>query len=598
MRLAFVNKESCKGGIDCNYICIAACPINRAKKDCITIADNKKVKIDEKLCIGCGICVKRCPFNALSIINLPEELRTPIHRYGKNGFALYNLPTPVSGKVVGILGRNAIGKTTALKIISGLIKPNFGREESSDFDELVKFFKGQEAQKFFEELKNNKIKVSYKPQNIDQLPSICDGKVIDLLKRVDERNMLGAIVERLDLKNILERNIKELSGGELQRVAIAATVLKKANLYIFDEPTSYLDINQRLRVARFIKEMVDEDVDEKREEKLEENRTSVLVVEHDLLVLDYMSDLVYVFYGKTGCYGVVSMLKSTRQGVNEYLEGFLREENMRIREKPMLFEEKPPIVFKREEKLTSWKNITKKLDSFTLEAKDGSLFKHQVVGVLGENGIGKTTFAKIIAGIIAPDSGEFEKAVVSYKPQYLSERMNAISEKKVFEIIAKKEDELTIQAIRNLEIPSLEMKRIGELSGGELQRVAIVDCLLKDADIYLLDEPSAYLDVEERMVVAKTIRDFAQKTGKTFLVIDHDLLFLDSISEALIVFSGKPSISGSLNGPMNMEEGMNFFLEKVGITLRRDVETKRPRINKEESKKDRIQKSSGKYYYA
>ncbi|MGB9748961.1 MAG: ribosome biogenesis/translation initiation ATPase RLI [Candidatus Woesearchaeota archaeon] len=590
MRLAFVNKENCKGGVDCNYICMSVCPINRAKKDCITIVENKKVNIDEKLCIGCGICVKRCPFNALSIINLPEELKIPIHRYGKNGFALYNLPTPESGKVVGILGRNAIGKTTALKIISGIIKPNFGKKEEFGYEELIKFFKGQEAQKFFEELKNNRIRVSYKPQNIDQLPSIYDGKVLDLLKRVDERNLFEEIVEKLDLKNILERNIKELSGGELQRVAIAATVLKRANLYIFDEPTSYLDINQRLRVAKFIKEMVSQET--------EKNITSVLVVEHDLLVLDYMSDLVYVFYGKSGCYGVVSMPKSTRQGINEYLEGFLREENMRIREKQIVFEEKPPVVFKREEKLNSWKNITKRLGSFSLEAKEGSLFKHQVVGVLGENGIGKTTFARIIAGEITPDSGNFEKVVVSYKPQYLAERMNALKEKRVLEIIPKKEDELTIQVIRNLEIPFLEMKKIGELSGGELQRIAIVDCLLKEADIYLLDEPSAYLDVEERMIVAKTIRDFAQKTGKTFLVIDHDLLFLDSISEALIVFSGEPSINGSLNGPLKMEEGMNLFLEKVGITLRRDVETKRPRINKEESKKDRMQKGSGKYYYA
>ncbi|MEM2121044.1 MAG: ribosome biogenesis/translation initiation ATPase RLI [Candidatus Woesearchaeota archaeon] len=588
MRLAFVNKENCKGGVDCNYICVSVCPINRAKKDCITISDNKKVIIDEKLCIGCGICVKRCPFNALSIINLPEELKKPIHRYGKNGFALYNLPVPIFGKVVGILGRNAIGKTTALKIISGILKPNFGTEKEVDYSEIISFFKGQEAQKFFEGLKNNSIKVSYKPQNIDQIPVTYNGKVFELLKRVDEKNNFEEIVEKLDLRNILERNIRELSGGELQRVAIAAAVLKKANLYIFDEPTSYLDINQRLKIAKFIRELIVEN---------QNKDVSVLVVEHDLLVLDYMSDLVYVFYGKSGCYGIVSMLKSTRQGINEYLEGFLKEENMRIREKPIVFEEKPPIIFKREEKLTSWKDIVKKMDGFVLEARDGVLFKHQVIGVLGENGIGKTTFAKILSGITKPDSGSFEKIIVSYKPQYLAERMNDLKEKRVFEIIPKKEEEISIQVIRNLEIPVLEQKKIGELSGGELQRVAITDCLLKEADIYLLDEPSAYLDVEERMIVAKTIRDFAQKTGKTFLVIDHDLLFLDSISEALIVFSGKPSLHGIVNGPFDMEKGMNFFLEKLGITLRRDVETKRPRINKEESKKDRIQKETRKYYY-
>jgi ATP-binding cassette subfamily E protein 1 len=590
MRLAFVNKENCKAGVDCNYICISVCPINRAKKDCITIAENKKINIDEKLCIGCGICVKRCPFNAISIINLPEELKTPIHRYGKNGFALYNLPTPVFGKVIGILGRNAIGKTTALKIISGMLKPNFGSEKEYEYDELIRYFKGKESQVFFEKLKSREITISYKPQNIDQIPRHYDGKVFDLLKKADEKKILDEIVEKLDLKNILERNIKQLSGGELQRVAIAATVLKKANLYIFDEPTSYLDINQRLKIAKFIREIVDN-------KNAGEEEKSVLVVEHDLLVLDYMSDLIYVIYGKPGCYGIVSMLKSTRQGINEYLEGFLREENMRIREKQIIFEKKPPIVFKREEKLCSWNNIIKKLDDFILEAKEGTLFKHQVIGVLGENGIGKTTFAKIIAGIIKPDSGSFEKVVVSYKPQYLSERMDSFKEKRVLEIIPIKEEEQTIQIIRNLEIPVLQMKKIGELSGGELQRVAITDCLIREADVYLLDEPSAYLDVEERMIISKTIKEFAQKTGKTVLVIDHDLLFLDSLSEALIVFSGTPAMNGIVNGPFDMETGMNFFLEKLGITLRRDVETNRPRINKEESKKDREQKVSGRYYY-
>jgi len=590
MRLAFVNKENCKAGVDCNYICISVCPINRAKKDCITIAENKKINIDEKLCIGCGICVKRCPFNAISIINLPEELKTPIHRYGKNGFALYNLPTPVFGKVIGILGRNAIGKTTALKIISGMLKPNFGSEKEYEYDELIRYFKGKESQVFFEKLKSREITISYKPQNIDQIPRHYDGKVFDLLKKADEKKILDEIVEKLDLKNILERNIKQLSGGELQRVAIAATVLKKANLYIFDEPTSYLDINQRLKIAKFIREIVDN-------KNADEEEKSLLVVEHDLLVLDYMSDLIYVIYGKPGCYGIVSVLKSTRQGINEYLEGFLREENMRIREKQIIFEKKPPIVFKREEKLCSWNNIIKKLNDFILEAKEGTLFKHQVIGVLGKNGIGKTTFAKIIAGIIKPDSGSFEKVVVSYKPQYLSERMDSFKEKRVLEIIPIKEEEQTIQIIRNLEIPVLQMKKIGELSGGELQRVAITDCLIREADVYLLDEPSAYLDVEERMIISKTIKEFAQKTGKTVLVIDHDLLFLDSLSEALIVFSGTPAMNGIVNGPFDMETGMNFFLEKLGITLRRDVETNRPRINKEESKKDREQKVSGKYYY-
>lgn len=585
MRLAFVNREHCKAGVDCNYICMSVCPVNRSKKDCITIAPDKKVVIDEKLCIGCGICVKRCPFNAISIINLPEELDKPIHRFGKNGFALYNLTIPIFGKVVGVLGKNGIGKSTSIKILAGVLKPNFGRGMEATYEELIDFFKGTEAQKFFEEVRDKKIKISYKPQNIDLIPLKYKGNVRKLLKRVDEKNMLDEVVKELQLNNFIDRNIDELSGGELQRVAIAATVLKDAEVYIFDEPTSYLDIKQRINVAKFIR-------------KLANQKTAVIVVEHDLLVLDFMSDLVYVMYGKPSCYGIVSMLKSTRQAINEYLQGYLKEENMRIRSKPISFEEKPPSTVERTTVLTSWSNVVKRLGNFELKAESGKLYNHQVVGVLGENGIGKTTFVKILAGIIKPDSGSFDKVKVSYKPQYLSESVEKLNGKLVSEIISVKEDELSIQVIRDLNIKSLMLKKVNELSGGELQRVAIADCLTREAQLYLLDEPSAYLDVEDRMIVAKTIANFMAKSGKTALVVDHDLLFIDSVSEALLVFDGKASVKGIVNGPLSMEEGMNKFLEMLDITLRRDLETKRPRINKEGSKKDREQKSLKKYYYS
>ena len=585
MRLAFVNREHCKAGVDCNYICMSVCPVNRSKKDCITIAPDKKVVIDEKLCIGCGICVKRCPFNAISIINLPEELDKPIHRFGKNGFALYNLTIPIFGKVVGVLGKNGIGKSTSIKILAGVLKPNFGRGMEATYEELIDFFKGTEAQKFFEEVRDKKIRISYKPQNIDLIPLKYKGNVRKLLERVDEKNMLDEVVKELQLNNFIDRNIDELSGGELQRVAIAATVLKDAEVYIFDEPTSYLDIKQRINVAKFIR-------------KLANQKTAVIVVEHDLLVLDFMSDLVYVMYGKPSCYGIVSMLKSTRQAINEYLQGYLKEENMRIRSKPISFEEKPPSTVERTTVLTSWSNVVKRLGNFELKAESGKLYNHQVVGVLGENGIGKTTFVKILAGIIKPDSGSFDKVKVSYKPQYLSESVEKLNGKLVSEIISVKEDELSIQVIRDLNIKSLMLKKVNELSGGELQRVAIADCLTREAQLYLLDEPSAYLDVEDRMIVAKTIANFMAKSGKTALVVDHDLLFIDSVSEALLVFDGKASVKGIVNGPLSMEEGMNKFLEMLDITLRRDLETKRPRINKEGSKKDREQKSLKKYYYS
>ncbi|TKJ17220.1 ribosome biogenesis/translation initiation ATPase RLI [Candidatus Woesearchaeota archaeon B3_Woes] len=580
-RLAIVEKEKCNPHACGDYLCIRLCPVNRAGDECITKVDNK-AEIDEKLCTGCGICPKRCPFGAIHIINLPEELKErPIHRYGKNQFELFSLPTPIFGKVVGVLGVNGIGKSTAIKILAGILKPNLGKDKEAKYEELIEYFKGTEAQSFFEKVKDKKIKISYKPQQVDLIPKAEKGKVKDLLKKVDEKKQLDKIAKKLDIENILGNDIKKISGGELQRVAIAAAVLKKADLYIFDEPTSYLDIKQRINISKFIKSLANED-------------TAILVVEHDLIILDYMTDLIHIMYGKENCYGVVAQPRATRTAINTYLEGFLREENMRFRDHKIKFEKRPPIKSQEDNMLTSWKDIEKKLGKFDLKAQKGEVYRKDVVGILGENGIGKTSFAKILAEEIKPDKGEIDKKIkVSYKPQYLESESNKIVKDLLKDVIKKYEN----QIINPLNIKPLLNKKLNELSGGELQRVSIAFCLGKDADLYLLDEPSAYLDVEQRLIISKIIRDLMEIKGKTALIVDHDLLFLDYLSQKLLVFDGKPAVEGEAKGPFEMEEGMNIFLKDMKITFRRDGESNRPRANKEDSVKDREQKTKEKYYY-
>lgn len=578
-RIAVIKKDKCNSN-SCNFLCVKLCPINRTGKDCITEQENKP-RIDEELCTGCGICSNRCPFGAISIINLPEELaKQPIHQYGENGFRLYSLPTPIFGKVVGIIGKNGIGKSTAIKILAGILKPNLGKEKAS-YEELIKFFKGSEAQKFFELLKAKKIKVSYKPQQIELIPKTFKGKVKDLLKRVDEKNKLNEIAKLLGIEEILEHDIKTISGGELQRVTIGATVLKKANLYIFDEPTSYLDVKQRVNISKFIRNLIDD-------------KTAIIVVEHDLIILDYMTDLIHIMYGKSGCYGIVSQLKSTRAGINIYLSGYLREENIRFRDKEIKFEARAKID-KKGVLLTKWNNIVKSLDSFVLKAEEGEIYKNEVIGVLGENGIGKTTFVKILANVLKADKGSISKKVrVSYKPQYL----NSESEEIVMNILKEAIKNYNHQLIKPLKIEELFFKKINQLSGGELQKVAIALCLSRDAELYLLDEPSAYLDIEERLLVSKIIKDFIETKDKSALIVDHDLLFIDYLSQNLIVFDGKPALEGYVKGPFSMECGMNIFLKKLDITMRRDKESNRPRINKPGSVKDREQKIKNKFYYS
>ena len=135
--------------------------------------------------------------------------------------------------------------------------------------------------------------------------------------------------------------------------------------------------------------------------------------------------------------------------------------------------------------------------------------------------------------------------------------------------------------IKPLEIEPLLKKQINQLSGGELQRVAIAEALSKDCNLVLLDEPSAYLDVEQRLVLSKIVSNLAYLRGISILVVDHDLLFLDYLSEKLMVFEGEPAIKGLATGPFIMEEGMNKLLKEVNITMRRDEFSGRPRINKE-----------------
>ncbi len=586
VRIAVIEKEKCHPNRCGNYLCARLCPVNRTGSDCIIEGSDGKAFINAILCTGCGICPKRCPFHAIHIINLPEALdRPPVHQYiDANGFRLFNLPTPMFGKVVGVLGRNGIGKSTALKILAGVLKPNLGKfgGETADLNHLIQFYKGTEAQLFFEKLRDGKIKAVYKPQAVDLIPKSATGTVRELLTKVDEKGEFERITRELDLTEFLDSNVTDISGGELQRVAIAAAVLRKANLYIFDEPTSYLDIRQRLKVSEFIRSLANE-------------QTAVLVVEHDLIVLDHITDLIYLMYGEEAAYGIVSGIKPTRVAINVYLEGYLREENVRFRDQQINFSSRPVQHKKILYELTSWDGILLEQGKFRLDAPKGIVHKHRVVGILGENGTGKTTFVKVLAGVLKPGQGAItEQVKVSYKPQYI----NGDSHAKVREMLGAGADQYAAQIIKPMGIDRLLDLSLDELSGGELQRVAIARCLTQDADLYLLDEPCAYLDVEQRLIVSKIIRETMDLRGKSALIVDHDLLFIDYVSDDLIVFLGTPAKHGIVQGPFLMEDGMNKFLGHLDITLRRDHDSKRPRINKKGSQLDREQRSSGKLYYS
>jgi len=587
-RVAVLEADKCKPK-RCNRMCFRFCPMVRSKIEAVRFEKDKAV-IVESLCTGCGICVKKCPFKAISIVNLPDELEKDCsHRFGENTFKLFRLPTPSPGLVLGLLGQNGIGKTTALKVLAGEVKPNLGNYENPPgWSEIIQHFRGSTLQEYFQKMGEEKLRVSHKPQYVDRLPKAISGKVGELLEKVDERKCLSKIAEQLEIKQIWDRPLDVLSGGELQRVAVTAAMSREAEVYLFDEPSSYLDVKQRLEVAKAIRSLKDE------------NKT-IIIAEHDLAITDYLSDQICLFYGEPGVYGIVSSVHGVRTGINIYLQGYIPDENVRFRKVAIVFHEKPPAVSAEVgEVMLKWEQIEKTFDEFRLEAKAGEIKRGEIIGILGANGIGKTTFIKILAGIEEADNREKSEALkVSYKPQYISAEYEGTVQELLMGV-AKEEFSsgwYRTEIIQPLKVDPLMARNIAELSGGELQKVAIAACLSRKADLYLLDEPSAYLDVEERLNMAKTIRRVIENRNVTAFVVEHDVVTQDFIANRLMVFTGKPGLEGIANTPTSLRKGMNTFLKEMHVTFRRDPATKRPRVNKEGSKLDKFQKQIGEYYY-
>ena len=601
--IAVVDLDRCQPD-RCNYECSNYCPPNRTGKECITKRGPDtvegapdQIRISEEICLGetCGICVEKCPFDAIEIINLPSDLEEePVHRYGENAFALYGLPVPEPGTVTGILGPNGIGKSTAVHALAGERIPNLGAHEVDDpgWEPVLDRFRGTGLQTYLEALQAGDVTVARKPQYVDQIPKQFDGNTRDLLERTDERGVLDDLIDRLNIRPVMDQDIGSISGGELQRVAIAACLARDADFYFLDEITPYLDIGQRMVAARLIQELANDEGGER----------SMLVVEHDLAILDLLTDVLHVAYGEPGAYGVITDPKSVRGGINEYLKGYLDNENMRIRPSAITFEEHAPRVTTKGSPLVEYPALSKSYGDgeFGLQVEGGTIYESEVLGIVGPNGIGKSTLARIFAGSLEPDSGSVDFDLdIAYKPQYIE-----IDQPMRVDVFLSSITDQFGSSYWNTEVAQpLQLERIMErdltdLSGGERQRVAIAACLSKNADLYLLDEPSAHLDVEQRVRATTAIRRYAENHDATVLVIDHDIYMIDLLADRLMVFDGEPAVSGRASAPQEMRAGMNDFLADLDITFRRDERTGRPRINKPGSQKDAQQKRDGEYYYS
>jgi ATP-binding cassette subfamily E protein 1 len=193
-------------------------------------------------------------------------------------------------------------------------------QDPPDWQEILKYFRGSELQNYFTKVLEDNLKALIKPQYVDHIPRAIKGTmtVSQMLDSKLELDNKQKMCDELELNKVLDREISQLSGGELQRFAIAMSCIQRAdvcvfslplhpdtlirvNRYMFDEPSSYLDIKQRLKAAEVIRSLLTPDC-------------YVVAVEHDLSVLDYLSDFICCLYGKPSMYGVVTMPSSVREG--------------------------------------------------------------------------------------------------------------------------------------------------------------------------------------------------------------------------------------------------------------------------------------------
>jgi ATP-binding cassette subfamily E protein 1 len=557
------------------------CPPNQGGSLCIEIEDHSFAKIAENLCIGCGSCVRRCPFGAITIVKIPTNLEKDVsYRFGENLFKLHRLPIPRPGEVLGLVASNGLGKSTALKILAGEVIPNFGRSKQPGIAEVVAHFRGSELQAYFTKLYQDELDVSIKKQYVDELPKEFPGLVKDYLTNSEW-------AETFSLSHLMERPVPLLSGGEVQRFALAMTCSKKSErgiVYLFDEPSSFLDVKQRINAGKAIRSLAN-------------HQNYIFCVEHDLSLCDYLSDSISVFYGVPGAYGVVTTPFSTKEGINIFLDGFIRTENLRFRDDPLTFKviEIAEDFEKAKNEYPAFSKVLETPESsskFTLEVEAGSFNEGEINVIIGENGLGKSSFLEAILESFK------DRMVVSYKPQKITPKSDCTVRELFHTKIPTSFTDAFFQneVVKPLKIDRLLDQNLKTLSGGELQRVATILALGKQAQIYLIDEVSAYLDADQRIIVGKVIKRWIIQKRAYCFVIEHDLLLASYLSDKVIVFEGEPGVHGKVKAPMSLVQGMNLFLKSLDVTFRRDPGNFRPRINKLNSQKDQEQKINGTYF--
>ena len=505
------------------------------------------------------------------------------------------------GEKIGVIGVNGTGKSTLLKIISGITDTDNG-----------------------EVVKANKVKIKYLPQNPDFPEGITIYDYVISLN-ANEHNQWNVEGEAKNILNILGFNdynqvVDKLSGGQRKRVALAATLLSDCDILVLDEPTNHLDSYMSAWLEDYLKK----------------SKAALVMVTHDRYFLDRVCNSIAEIdggkvYRYTGGYEKFLEEKALREEIavasERKRQSILRVELEWIRRGARARSTKQKAHIQRYEALRDMEapreteklqmssassrlgnktielnGISKKYGSRTIISDFSYIFlADDRIGIVGENGCGKSTLMKIITGETAPDSGTVDIGQTvkigyfSQENEYLPEDMKVIDYIRDTAEFVQTEDG-TLSAVKMLERflfnSTLQYQMIGRLSGGEKRRLYLLKILMEAPNVLILDEPTNDLDISTMMI----LEDYLDSFNGIVISVSHDRYFLNRMANRIFAYE-KDEVTGDTT-IKQYEGNYDDYIEKSGvdpynINLRKN-ESKQDSANAQEKPKENVKPKSTK----
>ena len=493
---------------------------------------------------------------------------------------------------IAIIGKNGSGKSTLMKIISGEVAADSGRRivqnlisvemlaQNPNFNATfsVKDALNNELKEIFDaisEYEKSGVLLANEPENKEILKE--QERLIKFIEAKDGWNIehkIERILQEFKLKEYENRPICSLSGGEIRRVALGALILKKPDVLLLDEPTNHLDVY----MVKFLEDM------------LKSSNQSIVFISHDRYFIDALATRCvevedaslknfeggYANYLTKKEEILASLAKShetllkqlkaeeewLRRGVKARLK---RNEGRKERVLAMREEAKknPGVIRRvrlelerasknfnqtqsqnRKKMLFEFKNLSKSIDGKVLFEKfDARVLQGERIAIVGRNGSGKSTLLKILLGLEKPSSGEIKRGEVSIG--YFDQARNVLDDdKSLIEIFCPNGGDHVLVRGRNMHVygylknflfpKEFLDKKIGVLSGGEKNRVALAMLFTKTYDVLVLDEPTNDLDI----ATINILEDYLQSFEGAILLVSHDRYFVDKMANKLWAFEG------------------------------------------------------------